>query len=99
MRARHADHKDCVSERETVLAVRAALSAAGMGRIIRAAGHDAPGISQKPEAEVRCCVMAGRTLKIDRTPAGRTDMLLFCRRFGIIALYQRKIQECEEIIQ
>jgi len=40
-------------------------SAAGMGRIIRAAGHDAPGIPQKPEAEVRCCVMAGRTPKID----------------------------------
>ena len=66
-------------------------SAAGMGRLLRAAGHDAPGISQKPEAEVRCCVTAGRTLKIDRTPAGRTDMLLFCRRFGIIALYQRTI--------
>mgnify|MGYP000383471589 FL=1 len=66
-------------------------SAAGMGRIIRAAGHDAPGISQKPEAAVRCCVTAGRTSKIDRTPAGRTDMLLFCRRFGIIALYQRTI--------
>ena len=63
-------------------------SAAGMGRIIRAAGHDAPGISQKPEAEVRCCVMAGRTLKIDRTPAERADILLFCRRFGIIALCQ-----------
>ena len=52
-------------------------SAAGMGRLLRAAGHDAPGISQKPEAEVRCCVMAGRTLKIDRTSAERTDMLLF----------------------
>jgi len=52
-------------------------SAAGMGRIIRAAGHDAPGIPQKPEAEVRCCVMAGRTPKIDRTPAERIDMLLF----------------------
>ena len=51
--------------------------AASMGRIIRAADHDAPGIPQKPEAEVRCCVMAGRTSKIDRTPAGRTDMLLF----------------------
>ena len=65
--------------------------AAGMGRIIRAAGHDAPGISQKPEAAVRCCVTAGRTSKIDRTPAERTDMLLFCRRFGIIVLCQRTI--------
>ena len=75
------------------------VSAADMGQIIRAAGHDAPGISPKPEAAVRCCVTAGRTLKIDRAPAERTDMLLFCRRFGIIALYQRKIQEYEENIQ
>ena len=51
--------------------------AASMGRIIRAADHDAPGIPQKPEAAVRCCVTAGRTPKIDRTPAERTDMLLF----------------------
>ena len=77
-----------VQEMEAVSAIRTALSPAGMGRLIRAAGHDAPGISQKPEAEVRCCVMAGRTPKIDRTPAGCTDMLLFCRRFGIITLYQ-----------
>ena len=62
---------------EAAPALRTALSAAGMGRIIRAAGHDAPGIPQKPETAVRCCVIAGRTLKIDRTPAGRTDMLLF----------------------
>ena len=76
---------------EAASAIREALSVAGMGRLLRAAGHDAPGISQKPEAAVRCCVTAGRTSKIDRTPAERTDMLLFCRRFGIIALYKYPI--------